>query len=115
MNHANGKLLQHMQNRSLPSCEVVTALEKIVLDHSFAKDSLADVANCAIGIVHDMQESGITEYGLQTFYELASIVLSQHGQSLDHYLHNEVANCEICRALKIRFPDAQPHQASQQP
>lgn len=88
------------------TCKAVAALQDIVRDRQTTEPSLAGVAKSAMDVVHDMHESGITEFGLQTFHELATIVLKEHGQALDHYLRHEVADCAICIALKLRFqPD----------
>jgi hypothetical protein len=92
-----------MHNRSQSACRAITALEDIIRNHSATERSLAGVAQSVIDVFEDMQESGITEFGLEAFNELSSIVLSHHGQSLNHYLQHEVADCEICAALKMRF------------
>lgn len=92
-----------MKQNSLVPCRTITALEIIIRDHSSTERSLAGVAKSVIDVFEDMQESGITEFGLQSFNELSSIVLGHHGQSLSHYLQHEVADCEICAALKRRF------------
>jgi hypothetical protein len=87
-------------------CKTIAALQDIVRNHQATERSLAGVAKSAMDVVHDMHEAGITEFGLQTFHELATIVLKEHGQALDHYLRHEVADCSICAALKLRFqPD----------
>lgn len=87
-------------------CKTIAALQDIIRSHQTTERSLAGVAKCAMDVVHDMHEAGITEFGLQTFHELATIVLKEHGQALDQYLGHEGADCAICAALKLRFqPD----------
>lgn len=70
-------------------------------------EEMKGVAVCALAIVEDMEEDGITDSGLEYFTLLADGVLRMGNDSLRAYIQDETPDCEICAALKKRIRQTQ--------
>ncbi len=85
-------------------CRLVLALKLARVEYKESDPLLSDVAHSAIGIVTDMEMSGVTPFALDSLHELIKLLAGERAvSSMEDYLANETTDCAICTALKERL------------